>query len=59
MAAFKIVALQKALDSSVPVVEFEKVNKQYYSLTEKYRDILERGNSLISETEKLEGLKVE
>ncbi|XP_059169831.1 centrosomal protein of 290 kDa-like [Physella acuta] len=59
MAAFKIAALQKALDDSVPSIELDKVNKQYHNLTEKYRDLLEKGNSLVTRAEALEGLEGE
>ncbi|CAL1542937.1 unnamed protein product [Lymnaea stagnalis] len=59
MAAFKIAALQKALEDSVPSADLEKVNKQYHNLTEKYRDMLEKGNTLVSKAEALEGLESE
>ncbi|XP_005096015.2 centrosomal protein of 290 kDa [Aplysia californica] len=59
MSAFKIAALQKALEDSVPASDLEKVNKQYHNLTEKYRDILEKGNNLVSKAEALEGLEAE
>ncbi|CAG5135824.1 unnamed protein product, partial [Candidula unifasciata] len=59
IAAFKISALQRALQDSVPASDLEKVNKQYHSLTEKYRDMLENGNNLVSKAEQLEGLKAE
>ncbi|XP_055888045.1 centrosomal protein of 290 kDa-like [Biomphalaria glabrata] len=59
MAAFKIAALQKALEDSVPSADLEKVNKQYHNLTEKYRDMLEKGNTLVSKAEALEGLEGE
>ncbi|KAH9503689.1 hypothetical protein Btru_067161 [Bulinus truncatus] len=59
MAAFKIAALQKALEDSVPSADLEKVNKQYHNLTEKYRDMLEKGNTLVSKAEALEGLEAE
>ncbi|BFZ24638.1 hypothetical protein BsWGS_27677 [Bradybaena similaris] len=59
IAAFKISALQRALQDSVPALDLEKVNKQYHNLTEKYRDMLERGNNLVSKAEQLEGLRTE
>lgn len=58
MAAFKIAALQKALDDSVPMAELEAANKQYNELTEKYRDILERGNTLVAQSESTAALEV-
>lgn len=58
IAAFKISALQRALQDSVPALDLEKVNKQYHNLTEKYRDMLERGNNLVSKAEHLECLRV-
>ncbi|GFO27236.1 centrosomal protein of 290 kda-like, partial [Plakobranchus ocellatus] len=59
MAAFKMAALQKALEDSVPASDLEKVNKQYHNITEKYRDLLEKGNSLVSKAEALEGMEAE
>ncbi|KAK7503000.1 hypothetical protein BaRGS_00005626, partial [Batillaria attramentaria] len=59
MSAFKIAALQKALEESVPSADLEKVNKQYHELTEKYRDLLERGNNLVSKAEAINGLESE
>ncbi|XP_029105550.1 centrosomal protein of 290 kDa-like isoform X3 [Scleropages formosus] len=59
MAAFKIAALQNALDSSVPSSELERANKQYSELTIKYRDILEKDNHLVQRTNNLEHLETE
>ena len=58
MAAFKISALQKSLDNSVPSNELEAANKQYTELTEKYRDLLERENALVVQTESIAGHEV-
>lgn len=58
MAAFKIAALQKALEDSVPSADLEKINKEYHNLTEKYRDLLEKGNTLVSKAEAIQGLEV-
>lgn len=55
---FKIAALQKALEDSVPSEDLEKANKEFHELTEKYRDMLEKGNSLVEKTEALTGLEV-
>lgn len=58
MAAYKIAALQKALDESVPSSELERANKQYTELTVKYRDMLQRDSRLIQRTNNLEHLEV-
>ncbi|KAK2491749.1 hypothetical protein MC885_015216, partial [Smutsia gigantea] len=54
MAIFKIAALQKVLDNSVPLTELELANKQYNELTAKYRDILQKDNMLVQRAEHLE-----
>nr|XP_033491058.1 centrosomal protein of 290 kDa isoform X2 [Epinephelus lanceolatus] len=59
MAAYKITALQKALDDSVPSSDLEKANKQYTELTVKYRDMLQRDSRLIQRTTNLEHLESE
>uniref|UniRef100_A0A4W6C5L7 Centrosomal protein 290 n=1 Tax=Lates calcarifer TaxID=8187 RepID=A0A4W6C5L7_LATCA len=59
MAAYKIAALQKALDDSVPSSDLEKANKQYTELTVKYRDMLQRDSRLIQRTTNLEHLESE
>lgn len=58
MAAFKIAALQKALDVSVPSSELERANKQYNELTMKYRDLLQKDNRLVQRTTALEQSEV-
>lgn len=58
MAAYKIAALQKALDNSVPSSDLEKANRQYTELTVKYRDMLQRDSQLIQRTTNLEHLEV-
>lgn len=58
MAAYKIAALQKALDDSVPSSDLEKANRQYTELTVKYRDMLQRDSRLIQRTTNLEHLEV-
>lgn len=58
MASFKIAALQKALEESVPQADLDKVNKEYHQVTEKYRDLLEKGNMLVSKAEAITGLEV-
>ncbi|XP_034541944.1 centrosomal protein of 290 kDa isoform X2 [Notolabrus celidotus] len=59
MAAYKIAALQKALDDSVSSSDLEKANKQYTELTVKYRDMLQRDSRLIQRTTNLEHLENE
>ncbi|XP_040893439.1 centrosomal protein of 290 kDa isoform X2 [Toxotes jaculatrix] len=59
MAAYKIAALQKALDDSVPSSDLEKANKQYTELTVKYRDMLQWDSRLIQRTTNLEHLESE
>uniref|UniRef100_A0A8C5J5E7 Centrosomal protein 290 n=1 Tax=Junco hyemalis TaxID=40217 RepID=A0A8C5J5E7_JUNHY len=54
MASFKIAALQKVLDSSVPLSELEVANKQYNALTAKYREILQKDNLLVQRTTNME-----
>ncbi|XP_074868278.1 centrosomal protein of 290 kDa [Carettochelys insculpta] len=59
MASFKIAALQKALDDSVPLSELELANKQYNELTTKYRDVLQKDNLLVQRTTNLEHMESE
>jgi len=59
MASFKIAALQKALDDSVPASKLELANKQYTELTEKYRDKLECTKSLVAFKEEASGYQVD
>ncbi|NXM75645.1 CE290 protein, partial [Serilophus lunatus] len=54
MASFKIAALQKVLDGSVPLSELEVANKQYNALTAKYRDMLQKDNFLVQRTTNME-----
>ncbi|KAJ7329890.1 hypothetical protein JRQ81_016064 [Phrynocephalus forsythii] len=59
MATFKIAALQKVLNDSVPLSELETANKQYNELTAKYRDMLQKDNLLVQRTANLERLEHE
>ncbi|XP_072407908.1 centrosomal protein of 290 kDa isoform X2 [Chiloscyllium punctatum] len=59
MASFKIAALQKALDESVPISDLERANKQHNELTAKYRDLLQKDNLLVQKTTDLEHLEGE
>ncbi|NXF08242.1 CE290 protein, partial [Smithornis capensis] len=59
MASFKIAALQKVLDGSVPLSELEVANKQYNALTAKYRDMLQKDNFLVQRTTKMEHMERE
>ncbi|KAM3833500.1 centrosomal protein of 290 kDa isoform 2-T2 [Vipera latastei] len=59
MATFKIAALQKALDDSVPLNDLEMANKQYNELTAKYRDMLQKDNLLVQRTNNVKHLEHE
>ncbi|KAM9293690.1 centrosomal protein of 290 kDa [Morus bassanus] len=59
MASFKIAALQKVLDGSVPLSELELANKQYNELTAKYRDMLQKDNFLVQRTTNMEHMERE
>lgn len=58
MASFKIAALQKVLDGSVPLSELEVANKQYNALTAKYREMLQKDNLLVQRTTNMEHMEV-
>ncbi len=58
MAQFKIAALQKALDNSVASDELDVANRQFTELTEKYRDLLDKSNSLVVSNEASAGFEV-
>ncbi|CAI9718032.1 Hypothetical predicted protein [Octopus vulgaris] len=58
-STFKINALQKALEDSVSSEELEKANKEYQTLTENYRDLLEREHLFIAKSEAFAGLEEE
>ena len=58
MAAFKIAGLQRGLEEAVPAADLEAANRKYHGLTEKYRDLLEKGNNLVLKAEMLTGLEV-
>ncbi|XP_023773848.1 centrosomal protein of 290 kDa-like, partial [Cyanistes caeruleus] len=59
MACFKIAALQKVLDNSVPLSELEVANKQYNALTAKYREMLQKDNLLVQRTTNMEHMERE
>ncbi|KAL2309636.1 hypothetical protein Nmel_005852 [Mimus melanotis] len=59
MASFKIAALQKVLDGSVPLSELEVANKQYNALTAKYREMLQKDNLLVQRTTNMEHMEHE
>ncbi|XP_048357510.1 centrosomal protein of 290 kDa [Sphaerodactylus townsendi] len=59
MATFKIAALQKALDNSIPLNDLEMANKQYNELTAKYRDMLQKDNLLVQRTTNINHLEHE
>ncbi|KFP64166.1 Centrosomal protein of 290 kDa, partial [Cariama cristata] len=59
MSTFRIAALQKVLDGSVPLSELELANKQYNALTAKYRDMLQKDNLLVQRTKNMEHMEHE
>ncbi|XP_036615279.1 centrosomal protein of 290 kDa [Trichosurus vulpecula] len=56
---FRIAALQKLMDNSVPLSELELANKQYNELTVKYRDMLQKDNMLVQRMSSLQLLECE
>ncbi|XP_072511618.1 centrosomal protein of 290 kDa isoform X2 [Notamacropus eugenii] len=56
---FRIAALQKLIDNSVPLSELELANKQYNELTAKYRDMLQKDNMLVQRMSSLQLLECE
>nr|XP_039270892.1 centrosomal protein of 290 kDa-like isoform X2 [Styela clava] len=59
MAAYKIAALQKNMDSCVPEIELENINRKYDELTAKYRDLLQKENQFVAKNTKVETLQAE
>ncbi|XP_077999910.1 centrosomal protein of 290 kDa-like [Glandiceps talaboti] len=59
MSQFKIAALQRALDDSVPAVDLQAANKKYNELASKYRDLLETDNKLVTRNAHIDGLENE
>eukprot|EP00111_Clytia_hemisphaerica_P018438 TCONS_00054542-protein len=47
-STYKITALQKALEDTVPLSQLEVTNRQFNELTAKYRDLLQRENSMMA-----------
>ena len=58
MSTYKIGVLQQALDESVPAPDLDAANKQYNELTAKYRDIIQRENSLVARSAIVDNLEV-
>ncbi|XP_027698300.1 centrosomal protein of 290 kDa [Vombatus ursinus] len=56
---FRIAALQKLIDNSVPLSELELANKQYSELTAKYRDMLQKDNMLVQRMSSLQLVECE
>ena len=52
-------ALQKALDESVPRIDTERIQRKHDELLEKYRDFLEKNNSLVSRSENFDRVEAE
>nr|XP_006816174.1 PREDICTED: centrosomal protein of 290 kDa-like [Saccoglossus kowalevskii] len=59
MSQFKIAALQRALDDSVPSQDLQAANKQYNELAAKYRDLLETDNKLVTRNAHIDSLENE
>lgn len=55
---YKITALHKALEDTVPMSELEVTNRQLNELTAKYRDLLQRENTLMARSAIVENLQV-
>ena len=51
-------SLQRQLDESVPVSDLENSTLKFQELTEKYRDLLERSNSMVAQAERESGFEV-
>jgi len=47
MSTFRLSALQTMLQDSVPLTVLETANKQFTELTSKYRDLLQKEQSLV------------
>lgn len=58
MSTYKITALQKLLDDMVPASELELAHRQNNELTSKYRDLLQRENTLIAQSSATENVQV-
>ncbi|XP_071791224.1 centrosomal protein of 290 kDa-like [Asterias amurensis] len=56
---FKIAALQRALDESVPSAELDSSNRQYNELAAKYRDLLQTDNKLVARNTHIDQLELE
>lgn len=55
---YKITALQKALEDTVPMSQVEASNRQLNELTAKYRDLLQRENSMMARSSAFDHLQV-
>ncbi|XP_030844428.1 centrosomal protein of 290 kDa isoform X5 [Strongylocentrotus purpuratus] len=56
---FKVAALQRALDDSVPAAELASANRQYNELAAKYRDLLQTDNQLVTRNTRIDQLESE
>ena len=59
MSNYKIGALQKALEESVPVKLLEEANRQYNDITSKYRDILQKQQNQSVQARSIEELELQ
>ncbi|XP_071943126.1 centrosomal protein of 290 kDa-like [Antedon mediterranea] len=56
---FKIAALQRALDDSVPANELDHLMRKFNDLTTKYREVLEMDNKLVTRNAHIDHLEME
>ncbi|XP_033101363.1 centrosomal protein of 290 kDa-like isoform X2 [Anneissia japonica] len=56
---FKIAALQRALDDSVPADELNQLMRKFNDLTIKYRDVIETDNKLVTRNAHIDHLEME
>lgn len=59
ISSYKITALQKALEDTVPISELELTNRKFNELTSKYRDLLQQENVLVARSSAVETLQAE
>ncbi|XP_063969717.1 centrosomal protein of 290 kDa-like [Lytechinus pictus] len=56
---FKVAALQRVLDDSVPASELASANRQFNELAAKYRDLLQTDNQLVTRNTRIDQLEGE
>ena len=58
MSTYRVASLQKTLEDTVPASEMELANRQMNELTSKYRDLLQRENALVAQSNAVANLEV-